>query len=320
MKYSNVWRFNQAQPIEDIKATERIFTQAENFAADQCQRLVQIINESAQIAKKSKNLKTRRSRLGVAQDRLVELKNLVAQHSFISLTSLDKFESDLMALTEEISQEEDNAYPNYDLYKSLTYQVPMRLSTPARLLPLHGIIFNDLPNFPPTMDAGENEGRWVPQSFTFREIGIDVNYESDNLISSDIGKIPLDGGDFLNFLIAFRAILEADNSMDYRIMKIREILILPQWLDIAGRLEQSDDDIIDQFFPQFLDTIPKLGRASIELMMMMGLSTAAAIDEAPDHILLAIKGVGPVILRSIRARCTEINADRHHDRIDMVER
>lgn len=320
MKYSNVWKFKQAQPIEDTNATERIFTQAEHFAADQCQRLVQIINESAQIANKSENLKTRRSRLGVAQDRLTELKNLTAQHSFLSLTSLDKFESGLMTLAAEIKHQEDNAYPNYDLYKHLTYQVPMRLSTPVRLLALHGIVFDDLPNFPPAMVVGESEGKWVPHSFTFRELGIDVNYESDNLIPSDIGKIPPDGGDFLNFLIAFRAILEADRSMDYRIMEIREILLRPEWLDIVERLGQSDDGIIDQFFPQFLKTIPKLGRESIESMLRAGLSSPAVIEEAPDHILLTMKGVGPSILRSIRARCSEITVDRHLDRLDLVER
>lgn len=315
-----MWRFKQAQPIEDTKAAERIFTQTEKFAADHAGRLVQIINESAQLANKSKNLKTRRSRLGVAQDRLAELKILVTQHSFLSLTSLEKFESGLQVLAAEIESEADQSYPNSDLYKYLTYQVPMRLTTPARILTLHGTIFNDLPNFPPVMNAGENEGYWAPHCYTFRELGIELDYDPGYLIPSDIGDISPDGGDFLKFLMVFRSALEADNSLDYRIMRTFETSQLAEWVDIMGRLGRSADDIIDQFFPRFLETIPRLGRTSIDAMARVGLSTPAAIYDAPDHILLTIKGIGPSTLQSVRTRCAEITANRHHDRVDMVRR
>lgn len=49
---------------------------------------------------------------------------------------------------------------------------------------------------------------WVPVPKTWRELSIDVDELPETTIASQIGQIPVDGGDFLPFLIDYRMIVE----------------------------------------------------------------------------------------------------------------
>lgn len=66
--------------------------------ASQGQRLVDIMNESIHLANDSKNVDTKVSRLGVAKDKLEELKKLVSENSFLSIEKLDQFEASVKKL------------------------------------------------------------------------------------------------------------------------------------------------------------------------------------------------------------------------------
>jgi NAD-dependent DNA ligase len=65
------------------------------------QRLIEVINESLTIANDSNNPGTKISRLEVAKNKLLEIKKLSEQYSFLSLTSLAEVESSISELENE---------------------------------------------------------------------------------------------------------------------------------------------------------------------------------------------------------------------------
>jgi hypothetical protein len=49
---------------------------------------------------------------------------------------------------------------------------------------------------------------WVPVTRTWRALGIDLPEIPETTMASQIGQIPVDGGDFLPFLMEYRMIVE----------------------------------------------------------------------------------------------------------------
>ncbi|MGZ8984064.1 MAG: hypothetical protein ACXW11_08935 [Methylotenera sp.] len=80
------------------------------------------------------------------------------------------------------------------------------------------------------------------------------------------------------------------------------------------------DKIIDEFFPRFIDTIPKLTPTIIDGLSKLGIVTAYGIENATDETLMGIKGVGAAKLKSIRDYCAGIVESRHASRLDNVVR
>lgn len=77
---------------------------AQQIAASSAQRLVEIINESLQIANDSKNADTKVSRLDVAKMRLDDLKRLAKENPIIKLTQLSQVERSIAELEREFIQ------------------------------------------------------------------------------------------------------------------------------------------------------------------------------------------------------------------------
>jgi len=73
-----------------------------DIISQQAGRLVQILNESLQIANESKSAKTRLSRLALAKEKLSELQSLAQQYPFLSLTNLPDVLKTIEALGREI--------------------------------------------------------------------------------------------------------------------------------------------------------------------------------------------------------------------------
>jgi tetratricopeptide (TPR) repeat protein len=69
-----------------------------DFVTSSAQRLLEVINESLTIANNSNNPDTKTSRLEVAKNKLLEIKELSEQYSFLSLTSLAEVESSISEL------------------------------------------------------------------------------------------------------------------------------------------------------------------------------------------------------------------------------
>lgn len=316
-----VWR-TRTSPSPSSAPSERVFTWAEKFSTSQAENLIRIINESAQQANKSKNPKTRRSRLGVAQDRLAELKILVAQHSFLSLTSLEKFESGLQELAAEIEADEhaNCHHPNIEVISGLRFCATMQLRTPLRVLLRHGEIFTDLPNDPPKITRATWEGIWTFQARSFRELGIELDEPPPGELASSIDPIPVDGGDYLKFLIAVRKIVESANSMNDRLALLINEVCQPQWSMFKHARFHSVYDIADYFFPLFVGIIPRLTRKAADGLRKLELDTPDALDGANDEQLLSVPGIGPRTLLEIRKKCAETTINRDNARVDQVER
>ncbi|MFW0776257.1 MAG: hypothetical protein ACN2B6_00870 [Rickettsiales bacterium] len=76
----------------------------QQIAASSAQRLVEIVNESLQIANDSKNADTKISRLDLAKERLDELKDLVKENPWIKIDQLSEVEQNITTLELEFKQ------------------------------------------------------------------------------------------------------------------------------------------------------------------------------------------------------------------------
>ena len=65
-------------------------------------RIVEVINESLDIASKTANPETKKSRLDVARTKLDEVKAMVIQYPFLKLTSLEEVERDIASLSDNL--------------------------------------------------------------------------------------------------------------------------------------------------------------------------------------------------------------------------
>lgn len=84
------------------------------LVAAMAQRMVDVVNESMQIANGSKNVETRRSRIRVARDQVADLQKLDSDYSFLALTNLADVERSIAELereTEEMAPTRRRAAP-----------------------------------------------------------------------------------------------------------------------------------------------------------------------------------------------------------------
>lgn len=72
--------------------------------AQSASRLVEVINESMELAKNSKNVETKLSRLGVAREKLESLKGMASQYPFLVLKSLAEVEAEMAGLEIQFQQ------------------------------------------------------------------------------------------------------------------------------------------------------------------------------------------------------------------------
>lgn len=196
----------------------------------------------------------------------------------------------------------------------------MQLRTPLRVLLRHRELFSDLPNEPPPIARAMWEGIWTTRTPSFRELGIELDDPPPGQMASSIGPIPVDGGDYLEFLIAVRKIVESANSINDRVDLLVSEVGRPQWSIFKHVRFHSACDIADYFFPFFVGTIHRLVREAAAELRRLGLDTPEALDGATDAQLLDVPGIGPRTLLGIRKKCAETTIDRHSARVDLVER
>ena len=60
----------------------------------------------------------------------------------------------------------------------------------------------------PTEALPPEHACWVPVLKSWRELGIDEDEVPESTMASEVGQIPVDGGDFLLFLMEYRMIVE----------------------------------------------------------------------------------------------------------------
>ena len=321
-----VWRFRSKEQSTNPEDALHKLGHNQQFAYKQAENLVRIINESMVLAATAKDRAVRISRLNLATERLRELKVLTEHHPFIRITRLCEFEHSLAAVDREIFPGKDVSTPhgwdcpNGDLLKGFRFFATMHLCTPLRVLARHGELHSGPPEHLPMIARGIWEGRWLPELRAPRQFGSPFHVLPEGAIASDIGPIPVHGGEYLPFLLEVRDAVEGVSSIAYRIERLRQVLSAEHWQHIVSVYPLTTEKIIDRFFPPFLDTVPRLpARVAAELRSLL-LCTPAAISAAPDALLLEIKGMGPRLLEALRTRCREIESDRDQDRLDAVER
>ena len=74
-------------------------------------------------------------------------------------------------------------------------------------------------------------------------------------------------------------------------------------VEIAPSAETDPDPGENTENAIFIDTIPGLPQETKQELERMNLTTASAISNAADKILLSIKGIGPARLKQIRSLC-----------------
>ncbi|MEQ9545551.1 MAG: tetratricopeptide repeat protein [Marinobacter sp.] len=104
-----IWAFKSKTDSSQTGTTPRSAQEpqldvSQQITASSAQRLVEIINESLQIANDSKNADTKISRLDLAKERLDELKDLVKENPWIKIDQLSDVEQTISTLEWEFKQ------------------------------------------------------------------------------------------------------------------------------------------------------------------------------------------------------------------------
>lgn len=93
-----------------------------------------------------------------------------------------------------------------DLISGWEMSVTMQLRTPLKWLQRHREFHEGAKK--PMEELPSQHAIWVPVSKSWRELGIDLNEVPETTMASEIGQIPVNGGEFLPFLIEYRMIVE----------------------------------------------------------------------------------------------------------------
>jgi hypothetical protein len=93
-----------------------------------------------------------------------------------------------------------------DLIAGWEISVTMQLRTPLEWLRRHREYRAGAKR--PTKALPPEHACWVPVPKTWRDLGIDADEIPPSTMASQVGQIPVDGGDFLPFLLDYQAALE----------------------------------------------------------------------------------------------------------------
>jgi hypothetical protein len=207
---------------------------------------------------------------------------------------------------------------NADLITGFQFIATMQVRTPLRVLLRHGEVHRDINRPLPRIVHEGWEGIWIIKTEASQELSRAYvpGCLSANM-SAKIGEIPADGK-YLEFLIAVRTIVEACGSIDSRIGQLLDMLAHKNSRHFANRLG-GIDVIIEEFFPQFVDTVPKLPADAADMLCRLGFNTPNRLAAASDEILLAITGLERAKLKMIREHCTKRTFNRDADRVENVK-
>lgn len=278
-----------------------------NLIAGTAQRIVQIINESLQIANTTKNIETKKSRVRVARQKLVELEEYAQKDQFIKIEELLKIESNIREFEAEIetfnkgiirSRNDETYYQSNDIVKGLRFRASLEITTPLSVLRHHDEIFNGPLNKAPRYGK-EEDGTWVLEVKTWRELGVDI--DEFNQIATAEGA---SDAEYIKYLMDFRKIVEGQDSIDTKISNIKKLRKgNPQYQKYFRMLNKTSEhkgDFPASFFYNQFIVIPGVGAKSAKALFKAGIKTIDDLRNADDKILLAAPGIGPAALKKIR--------------------
>jgi hypothetical protein len=308
-------RYNTAENRGLLRSRESPYYQkVYDFLTDKylC-RFVELADEVYQEAQKTAGQRvTKEAKVKVLYDTQEKIFNSMQlfEHVFVSLEgATDSF---LKQISEDIAniqhspmtmkpnQRNISIYKaNADIVKGYTLSVAMQLRTPLKYLEMLGQIF-DLEADPPQIPI--EYGCWIPQCKSWAELGIDIKEWTEGTMASDIGPIPASGGQYLEFLKAFRTIVESTMSPEQ--MK-DAILSLgtdnSYFASILSTHPNLQGDKLNQWlgYDEILGISgfnPTLAKALYEA----GFRTAEGVKSASDKELCSVKGIGQAKVKEIR--------------------
>ncbi|HEX6376367.1 MAG TPA: hypothetical protein VFZ91_11680 [Allosphingosinicella sp.] len=207
---------------------------------------------------------------------------------------------------------------NSDIVSGYRFCATLQLRTPLRVLSRHGELHPGVDRQPPPVTEEGWEGIWVPELRTWRELGIDAREMPPGTMASDIGQIPVDGGEYLKFLVAIRTAAEGDESVTGRRTAVVQVLEETRWDDFA-RAHGGREAVLNKLFPPFLTTVPRMAARTAAAFARMGYGSPASLSRETDGTLLAVEGVGPAMVKAIRSAC-ELAAEPDSEYVDRVGR
>ncbi|GGE21838.1 hypothetical protein GCM10011529_30580 [Polymorphobacter glacialis] len=211
-----------------------------------------------------------------------------------------------------------NLRADADIIRGFQFCATLQLRTPLRVLSRHGEIFDEIDRAAPQIAKEQWEGIWVPKLRSWKEMGFDIKEMQGETMASSVGQIPRDGGNYLKFLKAVRIAAEADSGIVERRAEVAKALLPLAWSDFV-RAHLGADAILDQLFPPFLSTVPRLAAKTGRALIEAGFNTPASINAASDATLTAVAGVGPAALRALReTACRAANEQAEY--VDRVIR
>jgi len=200
------------------------------------------------------------------------------------------------------------------LIKCFKYCATLQLRTPLRILLKDGETWSE--GVPPETDETWH-GIWVPETKTFRELGIDIDEFSESDSASNIG--PMKHSEYLPFLIDIRRAVETDETVKCRIELLRQVMREKKYAKFVKQ-HSGQNKIIDYFFPPIIDTIPGISSAVSMALRESKITTTHKLRKITDKDLLSIKGIGPKALKKIREFSDRYSGDDKLDRADTVKR
>lgn len=186
------------------------------------------------------------------------------------------------------------------------FSATLQPTVPLKYLRRHGEIVSQVPEHEKGTDNAFYI--WLPvikSQFSFLSEG--------RTMSSSVGPIDPDGGEFLPFLIALREIVERPrdlNITDYEdaLVRVDEILSLSSssLANASDYLQKLFHSSQEELFPLVLASFNApcftgLSLVHLEQLASQGFTSVAGMIGAPDEVLLSLKGIGPSRLAKIRA-------------------
>lgn len=165
--------------------------------------------------------------------------------------------------------------------------------TPLWILEQHGALYES-----PTFEVHPDDGVWVPELASSHDFLMAADGSCTGTMESIVGEIPVDGGDFLRFLKAFRAIVESGDDVEDQITRLRALYDSDPAFDRFR--PHLGDDIARKWFCAQLTSLPGISARAAEHLFDAGYRTPDAVQAASDSDLLAVTGVGKATIARIR--------------------
>lgn len=282
----------------------------------------EVMKESMELVRDSKNIDTRISRCGVILDNAERL----LKYERRGLTPVDPLPSELIEtysalrdhlraekmveenphgdLTEAADQScslsDDQYRADRDILKGLRFCATMSLDTPLDVLEHHGEMFEGLPSRAP-MYGGPAEGMWIPE-VDWSSVG--ASPPPEGKMASVVGPIPTDGGGFLKFLKDFRSIVESDAPVPERLSEIRSLTRQNSTYREFGR--KLGDDFAEEWFAARFTEIPGVGAKTALNLFRAGFHTPDDLANASVEDLTSVTGVGRKTAETIRETTLDV--------------